>query len=122
MTPPLTEEAVVADAEELSCLRFQRCTWCDSAQPRPSLMCRVCHSEDFRWEYSEGFGRIVVVPPPSAWKAATPQLTMLQLDEGPLVDGRVLGGLREQLCQGARVRFNGAESSVGRPVFELTPD
>ncbi|MBF9069534.1 Zn-ribbon domain-containing OB-fold protein [Streptacidiphilus fuscans] len=111
---------VASDAADQTLgLRFQRCTWCDSAQPRPALMCRVCRSESFRWEESQGMGQVVHSPAIARKPVSTPRLTMIQLDEGPLVDAWVLGGPQDQLWPGARVRFTDAEDASGRPVFEL---
>jgi uncharacterized OB-fold protein len=118
---PAPVRADAAETDQAARLRFQRCTWCDSAQPRPALMCRVCRSESFRWEESEGFGQVVHSPAIARKpvSVSTPRLTMIQLDEGPLVDGWILGGPQDQLWPGARVRHTGAEDASGRPVFEL---
>jgi len=109
----------VADTAENRALRFQRCTWCDSAQPRPVLLCRVCRSENFRWEYSAGLGRVVSSPTLARKPVFPPRLTTVQLDEGPLVDGWVRGRPDERLWADARVRVSAAEDASGRPVFEL---
>lgn len=105
---------------ERSGLRFQRCTWCASAQHRPALVCRVCRSESFRWEYSAGFGRIVSSPTLARTPVLPPLLTTIRLDEGPLVDGWVRGDSKKKLWADARVRLSEAEDASGRPVFELS--
>jgi uncharacterized OB-fold protein len=113
------EQNATAVAEPTHRLRFQRCSWCRSVQPHPSLLCRVCRSESLRWEDSAGFGLVVTSPPSTArTPEVPPRPSRVQLDEGPLVVGWIRGGPDSQLWQGARVRFSTADPS-GRPVFEL---
>lgn len=121
MAPPFTVVTPTAPVLEHAdaALSFQRCTWCDSAQPRPAVMCRSCRSESFRWEQSKGLGQVVHTPTTARKPVAVPRLTMVQLDEGPLLDAWVLGGPQDQLWPGARVRYAGSEDPAGRPVFEL---
>ncbi|MEW1648957.1 hypothetical protein [Streptomyces sp. NPDC091219] len=47
----------------------------------------------FHWEEeSAGHGRVVITPPPPRKR-----LTMIQLDEGPLIGGLIRGGPQEKL-------------------------
>ncbi|OAH16216.1 hypothetical protein STSP_04070 [Streptomyces jeddahensis] len=108
------ETSTVADHQ--SALRYQRCRWCSSPQPRPATTCRICGSDRFRWEESAGHGRVVFTPTPPRKR-----LTMIQLDEGPLIDGLIRGGPQEKPWVGARVRLSSTQDQPGRPVFVLLP-
>jgi hypothetical protein len=44
---------------------------------------------------------------------------MVQLDEGPLVDGWILGEPNGHFWRGARVRLSPIDDLSGCPVFEL---
>ncbi|PBC77044.1 hypothetical protein BX265_1778 [Streptomyces sp. TLI_235] len=112
-------EASAADVDQPAELQFQRCTWCGSAQPRRSLICRVCRNDQFRWEWSSGLGQVVTPPAIGRYSATAHQFTVIQLDEGPLINGTVLGAPLEQLWAGARVRFRFDKHTSELPVFEL---
>ena len=116
---PSDDSNVAADVVDHGGLQFQVCTWCGSAQPRRSVICRVCRNDCFRWEHSTGVGRVVTPPAMGRYSATAHRFTVVQLDEGPLVDATVLGGPRDQLWPGAQVRIRLADDPSGRPVFEL---
>lgn len=114
-----TSSTVSADTDDGGGLQYQRCTWCSSAQPRHSVICRVCRNDCFQWERSAGVGRVVTPPAMGRYSATAHRFTVIQLNEGPLIDGMVVGGPQDQLWPGAPVRIRVAEDPSGRPVFEL---
>ena len=101
-------------------LWFQRCAWCDSAQLRPGTFCRICAGEDLVWEISSGLGTVSLSRTVTR-RMLPPAASVVQLDEGCLIEAWVVGEPSDELRRGSRVRFSlNSDAASALPVFELT--
>jgi uncharacterized protein len=113
---PKTEYPTGLGGQEI---RFQRCTWCASAQLRPSTICRVCAGDNLTWERSSGLGKVTPIRSVTQKAQFPPALSLIQLDEGSQVAGWIVGESWHELHPGSRVRISLNDDTSTHPVFEL---
>jgi uncharacterized OB-fold protein len=107
-------------------LRFQRCDACGAAIFNPAPICRVCTSNDLRWEVSAGTGTVFSYT--ICHRPMTPQFTdiyapvIVDLDEGYQMLSDLIGCVAADVHVGMRVqvRFH-AVGDRTLPYFEPTP-
>ncbi|MFC1405296.1 MULTISPECIES: Zn-ribbon domain-containing OB-fold protein [Streptacidiphilus] len=114
-THPLAADADPGSRE----LWFQRCVWCNSAQLRHVNLCRVCAGDELTWERSSGSGKVTSVRSTPNRTHYPPAFSLIQLDEGPQVEGWVVGESWHELQSGSRVHCSVNAGPAEHPVFEL---
>ena len=82
-------------------LMGSRCKKCGALYVPPRAICVKCHSSEMEWEEMKGEGKLIaftciaVAPPPmmkQGYGRNNPYCSgVVQLDEGPRVDARILG-------------------------------
>ncbi|HXG52907.1 MAG TPA: OB-fold domain-containing protein [candidate division Zixibacteria bacterium] len=109
-------------------LLLQRCNRCGKVQFFPRPVCVECFGGDLAWIQAKGSGTIhsftwVRVPRNPAFKDETPICYVnVILDEGVIMESRLVGAGCERVKLGDRVRVAFQETSspeIKLPVFEL---
>jgi uncharacterized OB-fold protein len=99
-------------------LFYQRCRWCGTAMFH-RLLCPVCAGSDLRTERSSGQGVIRHATTVQRNTPAARNVSLVELEEGFTVRGRVQGPLIA-IHVGGRVQLTTAADPVRRePVFKL---
>jgi uncharacterized OB-fold protein len=107
---------------------LQKCKSCGKVQFFPRVACVDCFGE-LDWIEAKGTGKIhsftlVRVPRNPAFKEETPIYYInVILDEGVIVESRLVGHSREKVKTGDRVRVvfeSTASAAIKLPCFELT--
>jgi uncharacterized OB-fold protein len=107
-------------------LRLQKCTACGKVQFFPRVACVDCFG-DLQWIDAKGEGTVhsftlVRVPRNPAFKDETPIYYInIILDEGVIMESRLVGEGRERVKTGDRVRAvfqETADPEIKLPVFE----
>lgn len=109
-------------------LLLQKCRSCGKVQFFPRAVCVECFSSDIDWVPATGQGTVhsyswVRVPRNPAFKEEVPICYCnIILDEGVIMESRILGKGMEKVKIGARVKVVFQETSspaIKLPVFEL---
>lgn len=109
-------------------LVLQKCRKCGKLQFFPRAVCTGCFSSDLEWVPSTGSGKVhsfswVRVPRNPAFKEEVPICYCnIILDEGVIMESRIVGKGTEKVKIGDRVKvtFQGtANPEIKLPVFEL---
>ncbi|MFF4761349.1 Zn-ribbon domain-containing OB-fold protein [Streptomyces sp. NPDC001292] len=104
-------------SHEPEALYFQRCTWCGTAMYQ-RVLCPACRGSDLRPERSDGTGTVRRSTVVHRYTPAARNVSLIEMDEGFVVRGRVMGALIG--IHGSRVRLSTARDPVrGEPVFKL---
>ena len=107
---------------------LQHCRACGKLQFFPRAVCTGCFSSDLDWAAARGEGEVhsftrVFVPRNPAFKDEIPICyANVVLDEGVIVESRIVGKGVEEIKLGDRVRVVFQETSdpqIKLPVFEL---
>jgi len=115
-------------AAERSRLVIQKCRRCRKLQFFPRAVCAGCFSSDLDWIESSGWGKVhsfswVWVPRNPAFKDEVPICYAdVVLDEGVLMQSRILAGAGKKVEVGLRVKVAFQETghpNIKLPVFEL---
>lgn len=115
-------------AAESGRLVIQRCRPCRKLQFFPRPVCTSCFSSDLGWVDSSGRGKVqsftwVWVPRNPAFKDEVPICYAdVILDEGVLIQSRILAGAGKRVEVGSRVKVTFLDTShpnIKLPVFEL---
>jgi uncharacterized OB-fold protein len=110
-------------------LLLQKCRACGKLQFFPRIVCTGCFSLELDWQAARGEGDIhsftwVFVPRNPAFKAEVPICyANVVLDEGVIVESRIVGKDVDKIQLGDRVRVTFQETAdpeIKLPVFELT--
>jgi uncharacterized OB-fold protein len=109
-------------------LLLQKCQACGKLQFFPRVACVDCFSGDIDWIESKGAGKVhsftlVRVPRNPAFKDETPIYYInVILDEGLIIESRLVGDTKEKVKMGDRVKviFQPThDPSIKLPCFEL---
>ena len=109
-------------------LVLQKCRDCGKLQFFPRVACVDCFSGALEWIESKGTGEIhsftlVRVPRNPAFKDELPiYYVNAVLDEGVIMESRLVGESKDKVTMGARVRVAFQEThdaAIKLPVFEL---
>ncbi|MGN6718273.1 MAG: Zn-ribbon domain-containing OB-fold protein [Candidatus Binatia bacterium] len=109
-------------------LLLQKCKSCGKVQFFPRVACVDCFGE-LDWIESKGRGKVhsftlVRVPRNAAFKEETPIYYInVILDEGVIMESRLVGDGRDKVSMGARVKAVFQEThdpKIKLPCFELT--
>lgn len=109
-------------------LLLQRCRPCGKVQFFPRVVCVDCFSGDLEWVQASGWGSVhsftwVRVPRNPAFKEEVPICyANVILDEGVILESRVVGEDVKMVKIGAKVRaafLATSDPEVKLPVFEL---
>ncbi len=109
-------------------LLLQKCRACSQLQFFPRAVCVQCFESDLEWVPASGRGKVhsfswVRVPRNPAFKEEVPICYCnIVLDEGVIMESRIVGKGNEKIKLGDRVRvvFQGTSSpEIKLPVFEL---
>ena len=115
-----------AAAEEK--LVIQKCRACGKRQFYPRVACVGCFSGDLEWVQARGEGKVhsfswVLVPRNPAFKEEVPIYYInVILDEGVIIESRLLGENKEKLKIGDRVKVRYEQThdpGIKLPCFEL---
>jgi uncharacterized OB-fold protein len=107
-------------------LKLQRCSRCERLRYPVAPFCPHCLSSDARWEEMSGRGTIFSFAVfrhayHEEWRDRLPySVALVQLEEGPIVIGDVIGAEPEALGVGQPVRvvFEPAGDGISAPAFE----
>ncbi|CAG2152327.1 Zn-ribbon domain-containing OB-fold protein [Cupriavidus numazuensis] len=80
-----------------------RCRACDKYHFYPRVVCPFCGSDDLHWAAPSGYGRVYSTSVVRG-KAASHNICLVDLDEGPRLMSRVVGVDPEAVKIGARVK------------------
>lgn len=109
-------------------LLIQRCRACGKLQFFPRVVCTACFSRELDWAQAKGEGEVqsfswVFVPRNPAFKEEAPICyANVVLDEGIIIESRIVGTNLRAVKTGARVRVafqETADPQIRLPVFEL---
>jgi hypothetical protein len=109
-------------------LLLQRCKGCGKLQFFPRVVCVDCFSSDIDWVQAAGTGKVhsftwVRVPRNPAFKEEVPICYInVILDEGVIMESRLVGKEVEKVKLGAKVKVAFQEThnpEIKLPVFEL---
>ena len=106
-------------------LCLQKCAGCAHVRFPPAGVCPRCLSEDFTWAKMSGRGKIhtwiVVHRPqhPAFYEDVPYNVAIVELDEGPRLHSRIVGGANESLAIGLPVEvvFEKKNDDVTMPYF-----
>ena len=109
-------------------LLIQKCCACGKLQFFPRVVCTGCFSCDIDWVQAKGEGKVhsfswVFVPRNPAFKEEIPICyANIILDEGVIMESRIVGTNPQTVKTGAKVRVvfqQTASPEIKLPVFEL---
>lgn len=109
-------------------LLLQKCKSCGKLQFFPRVACVDCFGGGLDWVASSGAGAVhsftwVRVPRNPAFKEEAPICyAAIILDEGVMIESRIVGAAEENVKPGGRVRVRFSETAdpeIKLPVFEL---
>lgn len=110
-------------------LLLQKCRPCGKIQFFPRVVCTGCFSGDLEWTQASGLGKVhsftwVRVPRNPAFKDEVPICyANIILDEGVIMESRIVGKNLPTIKMGAKVRVifqETADPGIKLPVFELS--
>ncbi|MGH7772107.1 MAG: Zn-ribbon domain-containing OB-fold protein [Candidatus Binatia bacterium] len=109
-------------------LLLQKCKTCGKLQFFPRVVCVDCFSSDIDWVQASGTGKVhsftwVRVPRNPAFKDEVPICYVnIILDEGVIMESRVVGDGKEKVKMGDRVKVvfqQTHDPNIKLPCFEL---
>jgi len=109
-------------------LLLQKCKACGKLQFFPRVVCVDCFCTDLDWVQAKGEGKVhsfswVFVPRNPAFKEEVPICyATIVLDEGVILESRIVGGRMREVKLGDRVKVTFQETAspeIRLPVFEL---
>lgn len=109
-------------------LLLQKCKACGKLQFFPRVVCTDCFSRELEWVQAKGQGKLhsfswVLVPRNPAFKEEVPICyANVILDEGVIMESRIVGESKERVKIGARVKVVFQQThhpEIKLPVFEL---
>ena len=110
-------------------LLLQKCRPCAKVQFFPRVVCTGCFSSNLEWIQASGLGKVhsftwVRVPRNPAFKDEVPICyANIILDEGVIMESRIVGKNVTTIKMGAKVRVifqETADPGIKLPVFELS--
>jgi uncharacterized OB-fold protein len=110
-------------------LLIQKCRTCGKLQFFPRVVCTDCFSRELEWVQAKGQGKVhsfswVFVPRNPAFKDEVPICyANVILDEGVIIESRIVGASSQTVKTGAKVRVafqETADPQIKLPVFQLT--
>ena len=110
-------------------LLIQKCRACGKLQFFPRVVCTGCFSCELDWVQASGTGKVhsfswVFVPGNPAFKEEVPICyANIILDEGVIMESRIVGKNVQTVEMGAKVRVvfqETADPGIKLPVFELS--
>ena len=110
-------------------LLLQKCRPCAKVQFFPRVVCTGCFSSNLEWIQASGLGKVhsftwVRVPRNPAFKDEAPICyANIILDEGVILESRIVGKNVTTIKMGAKVRVifqETADPGIKLPVFELS--
>jgi len=110
-------------------LLLQKCRPCAKVQFFPRVVCTGCFSSNLEWIQASGLGKVhsftwVRVPRNPAFKDEAPICyANIILDEGVIMESRIVGKNVTTIKMGAKVRVifqETADPGIKLPVFELS--
>lgn len=111
-----SEEFFDSAAREI--LVLPRCEACCEWQPLTTQVCTSCDRGDLTWSPSSGRGRVVTwtaLPDPDE-EAGHRVMVMVELDEGPWLETRLVHGVADQVNLGMPVRIGFLKPVGGEPL------
>lgn len=112
--------------DELAQSRFvtTRCRQCSELHWPPRTFCPHCRSSNLEWTRLRGTGKLYtyteVVAAAQGFEDLAPYLlALVELDEGPVITGRVIGTKREELAIGMPMQIAFVEA-FGVPSYAFT--
>jgi len=109
-------------------LLVQKCRACGKLQFFPRVVCTSCFSRELDWVQAKGEGKVhsfswVRVPRNPAFKEEVPICyANVILDEGVIMESRIVGAAADKVKTGDRVKVafkETADPTIKLPVFEL---
>jgi hypothetical protein len=109
-------------------LLIQKCRDCGKLQFFPRVVCTGCFSTELDWVQTKGDGKVhsfswVFVPRNPAFKEEAPICyANIILEEGVIIESRIVGKNAQGVKTGAKVRVvfqETADPAIKLPVFEL---
>jgi uncharacterized OB-fold protein len=109
-------------------LLLQKCKACGRLQFFPRVVCVGCFSRELDWVQARGGGKVhsfswVFVPRNPAFKEEVPICyANIILDEGVIMESRIVGAGADKVKTGTRVKVafkESADPQIKLPVFEL---